>query len=291
MPQNAAHLNRLQIREQEALNQQRRVQDEVVARREAEAVRRTQAQYNHVASHGYGRVGDHSGARVGNGGAAASSGSRSTSADVQIRVYVRECDEEANQSFCYRESATASVTSSTAGPRSGASVSTSVASHGAGRGVCGVLPPISSPGRRGAPCTPGASAASSGGGRTADMSAAGTLYGVTTPNRGRVPRYLQQRKAELAAEKEAFAAEAERQRQLSLIPAGQRRISEEEKAVTLRQLDERQQELEGQLGRIPIRFDTQSIQQRRRTIEEELRQIEVTRSKYNKKGALFVPLC
>ncbi|GET85380.1 hypothetical protein, conserved [Leishmania tarentolae] len=264
MPPNAALLNRLQIREQEALNRQRRMQDDAVARREAEALRRTKAQYNHVHSHGYGRAGSAGGggADFANARCAAPSDSRDTSGEVQIRVYVRECDDEASQSFCYREATTANATSNT-DPRSRASASTSATSHVARRGDGG---------------------GGGGGVTTASL-------GVVAPNRARVPRYLQQRKAELAAEKEAIAEEAERQRQLSLIPAGQRRVSAEEKADTLRQLDERQQELEAQLARIPIRFDTHSIQQRRRAIEEELREIETTRNKYSTKGTLFVPLC
>ncbi|KAG5508644.1 hypothetical protein JIQ42_08431 [Leishmania sp. Namibia] len=284
MPQNAAQLNRMQIREQEALNRQRRIQDEAVMRREAEAVRRTQSHYNYVASHGYGRTGG------GGGGAASPSSSPGASDEVQIRVYVRECDEGDSRSFCYRETATASATSDTTGLRSAACESTSTASYGAGRGAVGSLPPISSSVRSKAPSAPRVSAASGGGGGSADISVGVASAGVVVPSRVRVPRYLQQRKAELAAEKEAVAAELERQRQLSLIPAGQRRVSEAEKADTLRRLDERQQELEGQLGRIPIRFDTQSIQQRRRAIEDELRQIEATRNKYSTKGTLFVPL-
>lgn len=274
MPQNAAQLNRMQLREQEALNRQRRLQDDAVVRREADELRRTKAQYDHVSSHGYGRAGS---------GAAAPRGSRDTSDGVQIRVYVHECDEVASQSFCYREGTAASAISNS-GPRSGAPASTSADSHVARRGVNGALLPIGSSGRLGSPCAPGGSTASGGGGGTSDIAGGGAS--MVAPNRARVPRYLQQRKAELAAEKEAIAAEAERQRQLSLIPAGQRRVSEEEKADTLRRLDERQQELEGQLARIPIRFDTQSIQQRRRAIEEELRQIETTRNKYSTKGTL-----
>ncbi|KAG5488246.1 hypothetical protein LSCM4_08323 [Leishmania orientalis] len=283
MPQNAAQLNRMQIREQEALNRQRRIQDEAVMRREAEAVRRTQSHYNYVASHGYGRTG-------GGGAAASPSSSPGASDEVQIRVYVRECDEGDSRSFCYRETTTASATSNTTGLRPAASESTSSASYGAGRGAVGSLPPISSSVRSKAPSAPRVSAASGGGGGSADISVGAASAVVVAPSRARVPRYLQQRKAELAAEKEAVAAELERQRQLSLIPAGQRRVSEAEKVDTLRQLDERQQELEGQLGRIPIRFDTQSIQQRRRAIEDELRQIEATRHTYTRKGALFVPL-
>ncbi|KAG5487376.1 hypothetical protein CUR178_08462 [Leishmania enriettii] len=282
MPQNAAQLNRMQIREQEALNRQRRIQDEAVMRRESEAVRRTQSHYNYVASHGYGRTGG--------GGAASPSSSPGASGEVQIRVYVRECDERDSRSFCYRENATASATSNTTGLRSAASESTSSASYGAGGGAVGSLPPISSSVRSKAPRAPRVSAASGSGGGSADISLGAASTGVVAPSRARVPRYLQQRKAELAAEKEAVAVELERQRQLSLIPAGQRRVSEAEKADTLRRLDERQQELEGQLGRIPIRFDTQSIQQRRRAIEDELRQIEATRNKYATKGTLFVPL-
>ncbi|KAK7194860.1 Calmodulin-binding [Novymonas esmeraldas] len=265
MPQNAAQLNRLQIREQEALNRQRRAQDDVAVRREVDAVRRTQAQYDHVRSHGYGR------ADGGDGGAGAAG-------EVEIRVYVRECEDGASQSFVYRESATSGTAvgvqyGSSSPPTAAAAAATARSQRGGG----GNLPPISAPERAGASTrVPGGAETSAG--------------AAVAPNRARVPRYLQQRKAELAAEKAAVAAEAERQRQLSSIPAGQRRVSEEEKADTLRQLDARQQELESQLARIPIRFDTQSIQQRRRAIEDELQQIEATRHKYSTRAPLFVPL-
>ncbi|KAG5512283.1 hypothetical protein JKF63_07805 [Porcisia hertigi] len=270
MPQNAAQLNRMQIREQEALNRQRRIQDEEVARRGAELVRRTQSQYKHVASHGYGRA-DGGEDGLASGGFTSSNSNEGAHDEVQIRVYVRECDEGSSQTFCYKETT----------------------GSAARRSVSGTLPAIGSPGRTGALRAAGAGQASggAGGGSLAGISSSAASAKADAPNRARIPRYLQQRKAELVAEKEAIAAETERQRQLSLIPAGQRRVSEEEKEDTLRQLDARQQELEGQLARIPIRYDTRSILQRRSAIESELRQIEAKRNQYSTKGILYVPLC
>lgn len=284
MRQNAAQLNRMQIREQEALNRQRQSQDDAEARREAQALRRTQAQYDHVTSHGYGRggaagaspAGPSSSASGASAAAAASGGgnARRGSAnagvgqgdDVHIKVYVRECDEDAGQSFSYREGGSAvtrAAPASGGAPRAARSFAGSPA-H----------PQQANPSVR-------ASAPVGGGAKTDD---------AVAPNRARVPRYLQQRKAEMAAEKAAVAAEAELQRQLSQIPPGHRRVSEEEKADTLRRIDERQHELEAQLAKIPIRFDTQSIQQRRRAIEDELRELDTRRSKYSTKNPLYVPL-
>ncbi|KPA73670.1 hypothetical protein ABB37_09607 [Leptomonas pyrrhocoris] len=294
MRQNAAQLNRMQIREQEALNRQRRVQDDAAARGEEQAVRRTQAQYSHVASHGYGRGGSarsgdtpptvsagasSSRGAAGGVGGRAGAGRSSLNAgvapgeDVEITVYVRECDDAAAQAFTYKESGSAGaarVPRGSGGPSAAAAVpgGRHVVSGGATRG-------------------PGAGG---GGGAAAAPPSSSKPDSVLAPNRARVPRYLQQRKAEMAAEKEAVEAEAARQRQLSQIPPGHRRVSEDEKADTLRRLDERQQELEAQLAKIPIRFDTQSIQQRRRAIENELRELEAKRSKYATKNILYVPL-
>lgn len=294
MRQNAARLNRMQIREQEALNRQRRLQDDAAARREEEAIRRTQAQYDHVASHGYGRnslAGSSTATAGGAGGAASSSAvaagasgattgggrRRSLNANVahgdnvQIRVYVRECDEDAEEVFTYKENGgPATTVANSAGARA---ATNAAIGGGVGRRTCGGEHSSTGPS-----CRPGGLRSTT----KADE--------LVAPNRARVPRYLQQRKAEMAAEKAAVAAEVERQRQLSQIPPGHRRVSEEEKADTLRQLAERQQELETQLAKIPIRFDTQSIQQRRRAIEEELRELEAKRNKYSTKNPLYVPL-
>ncbi|KPI87836.1 hypothetical protein ABL78_3063 [Leptomonas seymouri] len=293
MRQNAAQLNRMQIREQEALNRQRRLQDDAAARREQQAVRRTQAQYDHVASRGYGRSdaaagtpdGRTAGASSSHGPAGAGSSAKRSGVnanvahgdDVQIKVYVRECDGDAGHVFTYREGGPATATATASGAAGGAR---------APRGTGGPSTAAASS----SPPTGGRQAGSGGVTRGPGIGAASKADGLVAPNRARVPHYLQQRKAEMAAEKEALAAEAERQRQLSQIPPGHRRVSEEEKADTLRCLDERQQELETQLAKIPIRFDTQSIQQRRRAIEDELRELEAKRNKYSTKNPLYVPL-
>lgn len=247
---NANRLNRMQLREQQELNRQRALVEETDERRFVAARAQGKQQYQHVSSSGYGR--DH---HPPSNGRRASVGD-----DVQIHVFIRECDGDASQTFSYWENSAEEL--------GGRSVPIQRAAVG--------TPQVGGPLRGGGVAVPGA------------PSPAGSTLG--TPRRGKVPRYLQQRKAELQAEKDLLEEERQRQVELAKIPSGQRLVSEDEKATTMARLEERQRELETQLGKIPIRFDTQSIKNRRRNIEQELAEIEETKLKYGTKKPLYVPL-
>lgn len=231
----------MQIREQEELNRQRRIQDESAVQRRQELEQKRRSLYDYVPSHGYA------------GSTNEKQNRASHDDDAEISVYVRECDDAARQSYTFRESSKSNMTSLPAVSSSRMQQASSVA-------------PLR---KRSVPSKESS---------------------VDAPNRGRVPRYLQQRKAELAAEKGAIAALAERQREMAKIPPGHRLVREEEKADVIQTLDQRERELLNQLSKIPIRFDTQSIVQRRRGIEDELRELEEKRAKYGTKNPLYVPL-
>nr|CCC92703.1 conserved hypothetical protein [Trypanosoma congolense IL3000] len=108
--------------------------------------------------------------------------------------------------------------------------------------------------------------------------------------RGVVPKYLLQRKAELAAQKEATRKEIEWQKEVSRYPPGHRPVGEGERKETLEKLARRRRELEVELHKIPIRYDTQSIKERRAKIENELSEIEVAERKFSSAKELFVPI-
>lgn len=260
MSQNAARLNQLQIKEQQQLNRERKQQQAVEKEKQESAVQKSKAQFNHVQSHGYGKP-------------AARGSSSAPEDDVEIKVYVRECDEDAAHHFRFLESD---------GVES-APPARATASKGA-PSVRGA--PASTAGKK---STKSAAAAPRGAaGRTSVTSDAAPTGDA--PNKGKVPKYLVQRKADMAAEKEAVRDAAARKQEEAKIPPGHRLVPEEEKAATLVRLEERKKELEAELGRIPLRFDTVTIQNKRKAIENELQQIETARLKYTTKRPLYVPL-
>ncbi|CCW64211.1 unnamed protein product [Phytomonas sp. EM1] len=244
MPYNADSLNRLQIREQQELNRQRKIQEEADKRQHAEAIARSKAQYSHVRPQVFAQPEASDPTTAPNDG---------PNGDIQIHVYVRECDGESAQKFTYRERR--SLT---------------------GKSEVTRMHPV-----------PTATATSN---REEVSSPSAGLASSSTLSLGRVPRYLQKRKAELQAEKQAIEDEAQRRRELAKIPPGCRLVPDQEKVETLKRLEARQEELEMQLSKIPIRFDTHSIKMRRRNIEEELAQIEVDKLKYSLNKTLYVPI-
>lgn len=266
MAQSAARLNRLQIREQEQLNRARRMQDEVEEQKQQQRMQMTKQKFNYVpstASTGFSST-PRSGAGV-IGGVSSFAGD-----DAQIRVFIRECDGDAARSFVYRESEALSGTDV----------------------VRELPPPRGGPRRAGSDPTASPLHSPSPSQRPsyslAQVSNPTPKAGM--PNLGRVPRYLQQRKAEMAEAKRAGEEEEARREALSKVPPGHRLVSEEEKAETLKQLSERQLELDMQLRKMPVRFDTQNLRQKRAAIEDELEKIEQTRNKYSTKRPLYVPL-
>jgi len=108
--------------------------------------------------------------------------------------------------------------------------------------------------------------------------------------RGQVPDYLLQRKAELQAEKDEARRIADIRAEQSKYPPGHRPVSEEERGEILAKLESRKKELEGEIGRLPMRFDTQAIRQRRGQIEAELLEVEAAQRKFSVKKQLYVPI-
>lgn len=109
-------------------------------------------------------------------------------------------------------------------------------------------------------------------------------------NLGIVPDYIQKRKQELRAEQDAVRSELERRQEVSKYPPGHRPVLEEERLEILDRLGQRKKDLELELGRLPIRFDTQAIKTRRAQIENELAEVEAAERKFSVKKQLFVPI-
>eukprot|EP00758_Cryptobia_borreli_P009338 Tbor_TRINITY_DN5471_c4_g5::TRINITY_DN5471_c4_g5_i2::g.24208::m.24208 len=110
------------------------------------------------------------------------------------------------------------------------------------------------------------------------------------PPKGHIPPYLQKIKAELQVNKQTILDNIALKEAQSNIPHGHRIVSDTERKDILYRLGERQKELESELGRIPIRFDTMSIRARRERIEEEMREVEEGLRKFGCKKELYVPI-
>ena len=109
-------------------------------------------------------------------------------------------------------------------------------------------------------------------------------------SRGVVPDYLLKRKAEMQAEKEAIQRELELKQELSRYPPGHRPVTEEERLDILEKLSDRKKELQADLHRLPVRFDTQAVRQKRLQIENEMAETEAAERKFSSKKQLFVPI-
>ncbi|PBJ74705.1 hypothetical protein BCY84_12022 [Trypanosoma cruzi cruzi] len=231
---NAARQNYLQIREQQQLNRERAREAEVEERRAQELIQRQKARYNHVSSHGYGQL-------------------RGRGDDVEIKVFIRECEKGRAQEFSFMESDALRRRGDTKQPLKPQPEQ--------------LLPRVPvQPKKEQAP-----------------------VSAVNVP-RGVVPKYIIQRKAELAAEKVAVLREMERQKEIAKYPPGHRPVTEEERKETLAKLATRRKELEYELHKIPIRYDTQSIKARRNRIESELKEIDESERKFSAAKQLFVPI-
>ncbi|KAG8344660.1 putative Calmodulin binding [Trypanosoma vivax] len=241
----AARLNYLQIKEQQQLNRERVREAALEEKRANDIVQRQKAQYSHVQSHGYGKQ-------------------ESRSGDVEVKVFIRECDGEHARFYSFMESEAmrgnvATEHKSESHPRN----------HDAQR-----LPSVPIRQRK----------------QIVAHAKSSNTAGSLDAQRGIVPKYLLQRKAELAAEKEAIQREAQRQQELAMYPPGHRPLTEEERKETLAKLNARRRELEVELHKIPIRYDTCSIKERRAKIESELSEIEVAERKFSSTKQLFVPI-
>jgi len=109
------------------------------------------------------------------------------------------------------------------------------------------------------------------------------------PRPGQVPKYLLKRKQELEDEKEVLRQHAEDQAQAAKYPPGMVPLEEDKRLIILRTLGEKKEEIMGQINRLPMRFDTQSVQKRRNALEEAIREVEAEVAKFSRKQ-VFVPV-
>lgn len=245
-------LNHQQVKEQEALNRERVRQDEYEKERMARVQQAQKSKYNHVQPtvNRQGQVAQ----------APANERGGSNSDDVEITVFVRECDENAHM-FRIMESAAKQSSSPARGP------------GGAGSGGVGARPPLGN------------------NSNVRSASSAPKFGGAEPPaQRGTVPEYLRQRKAEAAAEKALVERQRQEDAERSKWPPGHRPMLEEERLELLARLEKRKKELEYDLVRIPVRIDTLAVQRRRQQIETEMSEVETAITKFSVKKQLFVPL-
>lgn len=111
-----------------------------------------------------------------------------------------------------------------------------------------------------------------------------------TAKLGKIPQYLTKRKAEMEAEKAAIRDEVHRQQELAKYPPGHRPVTEEERGAILSRLAARKRELEVELGKLPMRFDTQALRVKKNAIETEMAEVEAAERKFSVKKQLFVPI-
>lgn len=221
-----SQLNRLQLKEQQQINRERKALDEAEQQRKLSLQQQQKSKFDHVRSHGYGKD--------------QPKGQVSNDDDIEIKVFVNECDENRRMFTIMESSATQAAEAK-------------------------VLPPIQKP-----------------------KSPSVSLPPVA--NRGVVPDYLLKRKAEMKAEKDAIEQELARQAEAAKYPPGHRPVTEDERLDILEKLSQRKKELQMELHKLPVRFDTQAIRQKKLQIETEMAETEAAERKFNSKKQLFVPI-
>jgi hypothetical protein len=308
-------LNVQQVREQQQLNRERRAQDEAEAQRSSQRVARSKAAYAHVQPRVVGAGGGGGGAAEAEAIAeqqAAQRGGGAVDDDVEITVFVRECEpdggvQRAMESDLLRAIAreaplaSTSLNTPTLPPIRGSSRGAAAAAAGAGAG--GARAPSVGPKQQQQQPqrTPMRNVGINGDGAPSQAQAAAVAAGASGAalrkpeapagkTLGAVPDYLRQRKAELQAEKDAAARAIEEERERSRHPAGHRLVSEDERVVVLGRLDARKAELERDLARLPMRFDTIAVQRRRAEIEKEMGEVEEAHRRFSVRKQLYVPI-
>eukprot|EP01059_Diplonema_ambulator_P000731 TRINITY_DN10595_c0_g1_i1.p1 TRINITY_DN10595_c0_g1~~TRINITY_DN10595_c0_g1_i1.p1 ORF type:complete len:268 (+),score=65.51 TRINITY_DN10595_c0_g1_i1:43-804(+) len=105
---------------------------------------------------------------------------------------------------------------------------------------------------------------------------------------GHIPAYLKQRKQELQDEKDEIERQVTHQREMQKYPAGHVPLGEEEKEAILKGLNSKKDELLTEINKLPMRYDTTSIRNRRNNLEEQIREIEAKIGVFSRKQ-VFVP--
>lgn len=254
---NHKRLNAQQIKEQEAINRERQRQDEFDRDRQNRIIANQRDKYSHVQPH-VTRTGDaipkaHQSPAPHQGTSASTTVSRGATDDVEIKVFVRECDGDTAQMFSMMEQA----------------------GRQASQPQPQRPPLVAAGGNQRQPVQKGLSNAAPP---------------LEAPNKGQVPRYLQERKAQAAAEAAELQRIQEIEAERAKYPPGHRPVSEEERQELLAKLAQRKKELEYDLVRIPMRVDTLAVQKRRKQIETEIDEVETAIAKFSVKKQLFVPL-
>jgi hypothetical protein len=112
-------------------------------------------------------------------------------------------------------------------------------------------------------------------------------YEPPKEKRGAVPGYLVKRKEEMQAEKDLVLRQQEEIKNHKG-PPGTVLLTEPDRAAILRDLEAQKETVLGQINRLPMRYDTASIQNRRREWEAQLTDIEDKIGKYSRKE-VYVP--
>ena len=123
-------------------------------------------------------------------------------------------------------------------------------------------------------------------------SGTGRPSGAGTPGvpgkRGTVPKYLQNRKAELAAEKEMIRRHIDDQAEVARCPPGTMLMPEEDKKAAIAALERRKAECEDAMIRMPMRFDTMSMANKKKQLESEIQECEAAIKRFSRKE-VFIP--
>lgn len=287
--QDRLRLNAMQVKEQEQINRERKAQDEAEAARAASRVAKSKAQFSHVSSKVV-----IPGVNVANMNGELPSSSHTYQApedDVEITVFVRETERDGgvqkmmesdllrlnerdyNSGFSSNGSGAAAVKKNTFGlpqqqqQQTREPLRLNNANNSQPRSLQQQQ-------------------------QQQPRSSSSTHHKPSAPDGnklGSVPDYLRQRKAELQAEKDAAARAIIEEQERNKHPVGHRPVSEDERQAVLAKLDARKLELERDLARLPMRFDTLAVKNRRTEIEKEMSEVEEAHRRFSVKKQLYVP--
>jgi hypothetical protein len=290
--QERLRLNAQQVKEQEQINRERKMQDEMEASKNANRMAKSKAQYSHVQS----KVAPFTGAsqnfyeqQQGNNNNELPSYSQQED-DVEITVYVRETEPDGGvqrmmesqllrmngeQQRQYDQNAFAGAGRVGAAGRNNSMPSQQRSTSQNAKLLQQQRVPLQ---QQQQPSV----AAIINNNKPSAPAGHGKL--------GNVPDYLLQRKAQLQAEKDAAARAIEEEREKAKNPPGHRAVSEEERQAVLARLEARKLELERDLAKLPMRFDTIAVRNRRTEIEKEMSEVEEAHRRFSVRKQLFVPI-
>eukprot|EP01060_Flectonema_neradi_P014920 TRINITY_DN21610_c0_g1_i1.p1 TRINITY_DN21610_c0_g1~~TRINITY_DN21610_c0_g1_i1.p1 ORF type:complete len:292 (+),score=63.82 TRINITY_DN21610_c0_g1_i1:74-949(+) len=280
VPMNDFHRqNRMQIKEQEMLNREMRKRDQQTKERDEKMKERLRGQYS--------RKGSLTATR---GAAAAATAARTHNSSVnhrnggngyhmeetsidavprsgEIQVFIRETEPAHARQFTIKEDSVYSAPAQPSPPPQ--EIPEEEPSQ-----------PIA-PSNAVAMCGP----PSGGSGAARKNSSAGRTMKATP---GKVPAYLEQRKAEIQYEKDLLNQALEEDRRRKQHPPGCKPLTHDEKTEILKALEAKKKDLLSDINRLPMRYDTTSIRKRREDLEHQIRDVESKIGQYSRK-VVYVP--